>query len=113
MTATCPTSPSWAPAPKKPRERGFDAFSVKGGILDWPYGLERGACSGIAKIPRRQFAQLLVDVEDSTYIDIVADQVQAYVEANYHDAVPQIRKFILGPGDPGKIQAKRIWAFGL
>jgi multidrug efflux pump subunit AcrB len=54
------------------------------------------------------YAQLLVDVEDSTYIDVVADQVQAYVEANYHDAVPQIRKFILGPGDPGKIQARFI-----
>ena len=27
-------------------------------------------------------------------------------DPNYHDAVPQIRKFILGPGDPGKIQAR-------
>jgi len=54
------------------------------------------------------YAQLLVDVTDSTYIDVVADQVQEYLEANYHDAVPQIRKFILGPGDPGKIQARFI-----
>jgi len=25
------------------RERGFNAVSVKGGILNWPYALERGA----------------------------------------------------------------------
>jgi multidrug efflux pump subunit AcrB len=54
------------------------------------------------------YAQLLVDVTDSTYIDVVADQIQAHLEANYHDARPQIRKFILGPGDPGKIQARFI-----
>jgi multidrug efflux pump subunit AcrB len=54
------------------------------------------------------YAQLLVDVIDSTYLDAVADQVQAHLEANFHDSVPQIRKFILGPGDPGKIQARFI-----
>ncbi len=52
------------------------------------------------------YAQLLVDVADSSYIDPVADQVQAHLDANFEDAVPQIRKFILGPGDPGKIQAR-------
>jgi multidrug efflux pump subunit AcrB len=54
------------------------------------------------------YAQLLVDVEDSSYINVVADEVQAYLDANYHDAIPQVRKFILGPGDPGKIQARFI-----
>ena len=54
------------------------------------------------------YAQLLIDVEDSRQLDAIADEVQAYLEANYHDAVPQIRKFILGPGDPGKIQARFI-----
>ena len=54
------------------------------------------------------YAQLLIDVENSTQLDAVSEQVQAYLEANYHDAVPQIRKFILGPGDPGKIQARFI-----
>ena len=54
------------------------------------------------------YAQLLVDVEDSSYIDAVAEEVQAHLETNYHDAIPQIRKFILGPGDPGKIQARFI-----
>lgn len=54
------------------------------------------------------YAQLLVDVVDSTYLDTVAEQVQAHLEGNYHDSVPQVRKFILGPGDPGKIQARFI-----
>ena len=61
--------------------------------------------------PERQnsaYAQLLVDVEDSSQVDAVADEIQAYLEDNYHDAVPQVRKFILGPGDPGKIQARFI-----
>jgi multidrug efflux pump subunit AcrB len=54
------------------------------------------------------YAQLLVDVEDSSQVDAISAEVQAHLEANYHDAVPQIRKFILGPGDPGKIQARFI-----
>jgi multidrug efflux pump subunit AcrB len=54
------------------------------------------------------YAQLLVDVADSDFVDTIADQVQEHLEANYHDSVPQIRKFILGPGDPGKIQARFI-----
>jgi multidrug efflux pump subunit AcrB len=52
------------------------------------------------------YAQLLVDVEDSNQVDVISAEVQAHLEANYHDAVPQIRKFILGPGEPGKIQAR-------
>ena len=54
------------------------------------------------------YAQLLVDVVNRNDVDVVADQVQAYLESNYHDAVPQIRKFVLGPGDPGLIQARFI-----
>jgi multidrug efflux pump subunit AcrB len=54
------------------------------------------------------YAQMLVDVSDATYIDPVSEQIQAHLEGNFHDAVPQIRKFILGPGDPGKIQARFI-----
>ena len=34
------------------------------------------------------------------------DEIQAHLEANYPDAIPQVRKFILGPGEPGKIQAE-------
>jgi len=56
------------------------------------------------------YAQLLVDVADGSYIDPVADQIQAHLEADFEDAVPQIRKFILGPGEPGKIQARFMGA---
>jgi multidrug efflux pump subunit AcrB len=52
------------------------------------------------------YAQLLVDVIDSNSIDSLAEQVQTYLDANYEDAIPQVRKFILGPGEPGKIQAR-------
>ncbi len=52
------------------------------------------------------YAQLLVDVEDYRDIDGLARRIQAHLEANYPDAVPQVRKFILGPGEPGKVQAK-------
>ncbi len=54
------------------------------------------------------FAQLLVDVDDAKRIAPLMDEIQAHLEANYPDAVPQVRKFILGPGEPGKIQAKFI-----
>lgn len=54
------------------------------------------------------YAQLLVDVDDGRNVDTISAQVQEHLETNYHDSVPQIRKFILGPGDPGKIQARFI-----
>jgi len=52
------------------------------------------------------YGQLFVDVDDFKRINPLMDEIQAHLEANYPDAVPQVRKFILGPGDPGKIQAK-------
>ena len=60
-------------------------------------------------VPEKQnsaYAQLFVDVDDFKLIDPLMDEIQAHLEANYPDAVPQVRKFILGPGEPGKIQAK-------
>jgi len=52
------------------------------------------------------YAQLLVDVDDYRRVDEISDQIQSHLEANFIDAQPQARKFILGPGEPGKIQAK-------
>ncbi|MGI9324865.1 MAG: efflux RND transporter permease subunit, partial [Pseudomonadales bacterium] len=52
------------------------------------------------------YAQLLVDVDNFDLIDPLFDEIQRHLEDNYPDAVPQVRKFILGPGEPGKIQAK-------
>jgi len=52
------------------------------------------------------YAQLLVDVDDFKRINPLMDEIQAHLETTYTDAIPQVRKFILGPGEPGKIQAK-------
>jgi len=62
-------------------------------------------------IPEKQnsaYAQLLVDVDDYRTIDEKMSEIQAYLELNYSDSTPQTRKFILGPGEPGKIQARFI-----
>jgi len=52
------------------------------------------------------YMQFLVELDDATYIDSLYDQIQDQLDQNFEDAQGQVRKFILGPGDPGKIQAK-------
>jgi multidrug efflux pump subunit AcrB len=52
------------------------------------------------------FAQLLVEVDNPKRIAAVSDSIQDYLEAEYPQSIPQYRLFILGPGDPGKVQAK-------
>jgi multidrug efflux pump subunit AcrB len=52
------------------------------------------------------FAQFLVDVDDFATIDRMMVEFQEHLEQAYPGAMAQTRKFILGPGDPGKIQAR-------
>jgi len=52
------------------------------------------------------YTQFLVEVDDAAKIDGLYDEIQDYLEQNHENAQPQVRKFILGPGEPGKIQAK-------
>ncbi len=52
------------------------------------------------------YAQFLVDVDDYRLIDRMMLQFQEHLEEAYPGAMVQTRKFILGPGDPGKIQAR-------
>jgi multidrug efflux pump subunit AcrB len=52
------------------------------------------------------YTQFLVEVDDPAIIPVLYDEIQDYLEQNHEDAQPQTRKFILGPGEPGKIQAK-------
>ena len=62
-------------------------------------------------IPEKQnsaYAQFLVDVDDYRLIDGMMSGIQAELEAGYPDSIPQVRKFILGPGEPGKTQARFI-----
>ena len=56
--------------------------------------------------PNPAFAQLLVDVDDYRSIDALAAEIQATLESRYIDGMPQVRKFMLGPSEPGKIQAR-------
>ena len=52
------------------------------------------------------FAQFLVDVDDFSEIDRMMLEFQRELEESYPGAMVQTRKFILGPGEPGKIQAR-------
>ncbi len=54
------------------------------------------------------YAQLLVDVEDSRMLDRIGDAAQEFVETEFPEGQGQVRRFILGPGEPGKIQARFI-----
>ncbi len=52
------------------------------------------------------FAQFLVDVDDFSEIDRMMLEFQRELEESNPGAMVQTRKFILGPGEPGKIQAR-------
>ena len=52
------------------------------------------------------YAQLLIDVDDASRINALADEIDAYVGANYVDGLVYTSKFQLGPGSTGKVQAK-------
>ncbi|NIL93492.1 MAG: AcrB/AcrD/AcrF family protein [Woeseiaceae bacterium] len=52
------------------------------------------------------YTQFLVELDDATYIDKLYDEIQDHLDENFEEAQGQVRKFILGPGEPGKIQAK-------
>ena len=52
------------------------------------------------------YTQFLVELDDATYIDPLFTQIQDHLDENFEEAQGQVRKFILGPGEPGKIQAK-------
>jgi multidrug efflux pump subunit AcrB len=52
------------------------------------------------------YTQFLVELDDATYIPKLYGEIQDHLDENFEEAQGQVRKFILGPGDPGKIQAK-------
>lgn len=56
--------------------------------------------------PNRAYMQFLVEVEDAALNDKLYIEIQDHLEANFTDGMSQVRKFILGPGEPGKVQAK-------
>ena len=52
------------------------------------------------------YAQLLVDVEDPEYLDVVLPKVEQYLNDTFPDLVGYTSRFQLGPGSTGKIQAR-------
>jgi multidrug efflux pump subunit AcrB len=52
------------------------------------------------------YALLLVDVEDHRRIGELSDRVQEELSANYPDNQIVTRRFLLGPGDGGRVQAR-------
>jgi multidrug efflux pump subunit AcrB len=54
----------------------------------------------------RAFAQLLVDVDDWRKIEGLIAVVQKHLDEQYPDANAVAKKFLLGPGDGGRVQAR-------
>ncbi len=52
------------------------------------------------------FVQFLIDVDDWTKIDALLPQVQKYLDENHPSANAVAKKFLLGPGGGGRIQAR-------
>ncbi len=52
------------------------------------------------------FAQLLVDVDDYRIIDGIKLQLQKHLDNAYPETVCLVKKFLLGPGEGGKIQLR-------
>ncbi|MDX1964785.1 MAG: efflux RND transporter permease subunit [Pirellulales bacterium] len=54
----------------------------------------------------RAYVQFLVDVEDAKKIDGLIDNIQGYLDQNHPNANTIAKKFLLGPGSGGRIQAR-------
>ncbi|MBX3413294.1 MAG: efflux RND transporter permease subunit [Pirellulales bacterium] len=54
----------------------------------------------------RAFVQFLVDVDDATKIDGLIVEIQRYLEEQQPNANTIAKKFLLGPGQGGRIQAR-------
>lgn len=54
----------------------------------------------------RGFVQFLVQVESEDQIDVILADVQNYLDAGYPNANAVAKKFLLGPGQGGRVQAR-------
>jgi len=62
-------------------------------------------------VPEKQnsaYAQFLIEVEDHRRIDQLAAEIQEYLAANYPNSIPNLKKFLLGPNEGGRIQARIV-----
>lgn len=58
------------------------------------------------EMENRAFVQFLVEVDDPNAIDDLLARVQKHLDENYPDSNAIAKKFLLGPGDGGRIQAR-------
>ncbi len=56
--------------------------------------------------PNSAFGQMLIDVEDYTKSDAIIKKIETLSKNKYPDLNVNGKKFILGPGDGGKVQVK-------
>ncbi len=54
----------------------------------------------------RAFVQFLVNVDDESYLDGLIAGIQSHLDTNYPDANSIAKKFLLGPGKGGRVQAR-------
>jgi multidrug efflux pump subunit AcrB len=54
----------------------------------------------------RAFVQFLVNVEDESAIDPMIAAIQAHIDTSYPDANAIAKRFLLGPGAGGRVQAR-------
>ncbi|UCG85614.1 MAG: efflux RND transporter permease subunit [Gemmatimonadota bacterium] len=54
------------------------------------------------------YALMLVDVDDFGVVDRLTTDVQRYLNVNYPSAVSDVKKFLLGPNEGGRIQARFV-----
>ncbi len=54
------------------------------------------------------YALFLVDVEDFRVIDRLASELQTHLDGNFPSAVSDVKKFLLGPNEGGRIQARFV-----
>ncbi len=52
------------------------------------------------------YVQFIVEVDDFTAMDRLIPQIQTDLEAAYPAAIPNLFRFVNGPGEPGKIRAR-------
>jgi multidrug efflux pump subunit AcrB len=54
------------------------------------------------------YAQLQVEVDEYKDIKQIKPAIQQYIEENYPESIPAVKRFINGPADPGAVQVKII-----
>jgi len=56
--------------------------------------------------PNSSYGQLLITVQDASQINELKHRVQAFLDEEFHDALPMIHRFVFGPGGGAKIEAR-------